>query len=278
MRRAPRRWRSAQRRPRAGAGQRRDLSPDRRRRAGQAQGRLRRWRSCCRRASIRRSRSRSNEHPAILATQHLVDAAAFSVKSAEGALLPQLSASAGVSDDYRNVIPDLTGTQRQFDLGQYRRDADHSDLFGRPDLGAWCGRTRNRSGEARIEVDVSRDQVAPGRHLGMVAIHRRTGERRRQQAGDRRRATGAERRHRRAQCRPAHHARRAQRAGRPSSPPRSIWPIPNTTWWWRAMPSCRRWAACRSTGSGLQVTKYKPEEHYNAVKDKWIGLRTPDGR
>ncbi|MBN9549619.1 MAG: TolC family protein, partial [Alphaproteobacteria bacterium] len=29
---------------------------------------------------------------------------------------------------------------------------------------------------------------------------------------------------------------------------------------------------------GLPVTKYRPEEHYNAVKDKWIGLRTPDGR
>lgn len=29
---------------------------------------------------------------------------------------------------------------------------------------------------------------------------------------------------------------------------------------------------------GLQVAEYKPEEHYNAVKDKWIGLRTPDGR
>ena len=29
---------------------------------------------------------------------------------------------------------------------------------------------------------------------------------------------------------------------------------------------------------GLPVTKYKPEEHYNAVKDKWFGLRTPDGR
>ncbi|MEP6567552.1 MAG: transporter, partial [Mesorhizobium sp.] len=28
----------------------------------------------------------------------------------------------------------------------------------------------------------------------------------------------------------------------------------------------------------LQVTKYKPEEHYKAVKDKWTGLRTPDGR
>ena len=28
----------------------------------------------------------------------------------------------------------------------------------------------------------------------------------------------------------------------------------------------------------LQVTEYKPEEHYKAVKDKWYGLRTPDGR
>ena len=29
---------------------------------------------------------------------------------------------------------------------------------------------------------------------------------------------------------------------------------------------------------GLAVAEYHPEEHYNAVKDKWIGLRTPDGR
>lgn len=47
----------------------------------------------------------SNEHPAILANQHLVDAAGFSVKSAEGALLPQLSASAGISDSYNHDSP-----------------------------------------------------------------------------------------------------------------------------------------------------------------------------
>ena len=29
---------------------------------------------------------------------------------------------------------------------------------------------------------------------------------------------------------------------------------------------------------GLQVTEYRPEEHYEAVKDKWFGLRTPDSR
>ena len=39
----------------------------------------------------------AGDHPAILATEHLVDAAAFPVKSIEGALLPQVSATAGVS-------------------------------------------------------------------------------------------------------------------------------------------------------------------------------------
>jgi outer membrane protein len=29
---------------------------------------------------------------------------------------------------------------------------------------------------------------------------------------------------------------------------------------------------------GLGVQIQKPEEHYEAVKDKWFGLRTPDGR
>ena len=29
---------------------------------------------------------------------------------------------------------------------------------------------------------------------------------------------------------------------------------------------------------GLGVAEHKPEEHYKAVKDKWFGLRTPDGR
>ncbi|WOC14771.1 Outer membrane efflux protein BepC [Pseudochrobactrum sp. MP213Fo] len=33
-----------------------------------------------------------------------------------------------------------------------------------------------------------------------------------------------------------------------------------------------------ATQIGLQVAEHKPEEHYEAVKDKWIGLRTPDGR
>ncbi len=29
---------------------------------------------------------------------------------------------------------------------------------------------------------------------------------------------------------------------------------------------------------GLDVVRYDPTVHFNQVKDKWIGLRTPDGR
>ena len=29
---------------------------------------------------------------------------------------------------------------------------------------------------------------------------------------------------------------------------------------------------------GLKVAEYSPKEHYDAVKDKWSGVRTPDSR
>jgi outer membrane protein len=29
---------------------------------------------------------------------------------------------------------------------------------------------------------------------------------------------------------------------------------------------------------GLKVAEYDPKHHYEKVRDKWIGLRTPDGR
>ena len=31
-------------------------------------------------------------------------------------------------------------------------------------------------------------------------------------------------------------------------------------------------------GQNLKVAEYRAEEHYEAVKDKWFGLRTVDGR
>src|SRR5690606_34444919 len=51
-----------------------------------------------------------NEHPAIQATLHLVDAAAFVVKATEGSLLPQVNAQAGVSSSFRDTnLPGVGG-------------------------------------------------------------------------------------------------------------------------------------------------------------------------
>ena len=59
----------------------------------------------------------AGEHPAIIAMEYLVDAAGFTVKSTEGRLLPQVSASAGVSRSYQNTegLPGVgTGTDGTF--------------------------------------------------------------------------------------------------------------------------------------------------------------------
>ena len=111
---------------------------------------------------LRRSSSAATEHPAILATEHLVDAAGFSVKAAEGALLPQLSASAGVSRNYRNTSPapsPFLSSDGDVQLGKCRRDADDADLPGRPGRRRQVRQSKESLGQARIEVDVSRDQV-----------------------------------------------------------------------------------------------------------------------
>lgn len=100
----------------------------------------------------------SAEHPAILATQHLVDAAAFSVKSSEGALLPQLSASAGISEDYLHRNPDLQGSNggsTSANIGATLTIPIYSG--GR--TSAVVRQNKESLGEARIQVDVSRDQV-----------------------------------------------------------------------------------------------------------------------
>ena len=155
------------------------------------------------------------QHPAILATQQLVDAAAYSVKSAEGQLLPQLSASAGVSSSYRNSLPGVGGgpIERHDQFRQHRRNPD-VPIYQGGRTSAQVRQSKESLGQARIEVDVSRDQVrnCDGRRLD--AIHSRARKPVGEPRGRFRRTAGAQRRQRRAQCRPAHHARRAERPGR----------------------------------------------------------------
>ncbi len=222
----------------------------------------------------------SNEHPAILATQHLVDAAGFSVKSAEGALLPQLSANAGVSRNYRHTEGFSAGGAGGSD--GYSNSAGIGATLTVPiyqggRASAQVRQSKESLSQARIEVDVSRDNV---RAAVTSAWTQYTAAR---EGVDANRALVA------AAQLALNGVIEERNVGQ-----RTTLDVLNAqsdvlTAKINLVSSehdvvVASYAILSAIGHlsterlGLQVTKYRPEEHYKAVKDKWYGLRTPDGR
>src|SRR5690606_13097783 len=99
-----------------------------------------------------------NEHPAILATQHAVDASGFSVKAAEGALLPSLSAEIGVSAANQSGSPASAtdGTSTTATIGATL----NIPIYQGGRASGLVRQSKESLGQARINVDVSRDQVS----------------------------------------------------------------------------------------------------------------------
>lgn len=221
----------------------------------------------------------SAEHPAIISTQHLVDAAGFTVKSAEGALLPQVSASAGVSRSYRHTeggLPGVSTNDGTSDAASIGATLT-VPIYQGGRASAQVRQSKESLGQARIEVDVQRDQVraavtsawtqylaalesvdanralisAAQLALNGVIEERNVGQRTTLDV------LNAQSDVIDAQINLANAEREAVVAS---------YAILSAT----GQLSARR--------LGLQVAEYKPEEHYKAVKDKWYGLRTPDGR
>jgi outer membrane protein len=215
------------------------------------------------------------EHPAIIASEHLVDAAAFSVKSAEGALLPRVEAGASVSQNYSSAatggspagwstsagigatltVPIYSGgrtsatvRQSKESLGQARIDADVSrDSVRQAVASAWSGY------QAAVEsVAANRELVAAAQlALDGVVEERNVGQR-----------TTLDVLNAQADVISAQISLvSAQRDVVVAS--------------YAILSAIGRLSAEQL---GLQVAVYRPEEHFNAVKDKWFGLRTPDGR
>jgi outer membrane protein len=216
------------------------------------------------------------QHPAILATQHLVDAAAFSVKSAEGALLPQVTASANVIDRFEQNVPDVSlanGSATTAGVGVQLT----VPIYQGGRTSAIVRQSKESLGQARIDVDVQRDQVraavtsawtqyiaavqsvAANRDVVAAAQLALDGVIEERNVGQRttldvlnQQADVID-----AQINLASSERDAVVAS---------------------------YAILSATGTlspqrlSLQVAEYRPQEHYIAVKDKWLGLRTPDGR
>ena len=227
-----------------------------------------------------------SEHPVVIATKHLVDAASFGVKSAEGALLPQVRAEAGVSHSYtgtvsnRDPITGLPGvrTQRDNSANSASIGLNLTIPFYQGGLAsAQVRKSKETLGQARIEVDVARDSVraavtaawtqyvaarevvAAGRELVSAAQLALNGVIEERNVGQRTTldVLNAQADVIAAQINVASAERDVVAAS---------------------------YAILSATGRlsperlGLKVTAYNPQEHYDAVKDKWIGTTTPDGR
>jgi outer membrane protein len=219
----------------------------------------------------------SAEHPAILSTQHLVDAAAFSVKSSEGALLPQLSASAGISDNYSHQVPgslsNPNGSSTSANIGATLTIPIYSG--GRTE--ALVRQHKESLSEARIQVDVSRDQVrqAVVSAWTQYVAARESVDANRQVIDAAQLALNGVIEERNVGQRTTLDVLNAQNAVITAKINQASAERDVVVASYAILSAMGRLSVDRL---GLPVTKYKPEEHYNAVKDKWTGLRTPDGR
>lgn len=219
------------------------------------------------------------EHPAILATQHVVDASSYAVKSSEGALLPSLSAEVGISRDYRYVDSSAAGaalsngTSTTTRIGATLR----IPIYQGGRASAAVRQSKETLGQARIDVDVSRDQVraAVASAWTQFEAARRNVEANSAVVSAARLALNGVIEERKVGQRTTLDVLNAQadvinaQINQVSSERDTVVAS------YAILSAIGRLSASRL---GLRVRLHKPKEHYEAVKDKWFGLRTPDGR
>ncbi|HEV2504373.1 MAG TPA: TolC family outer membrane protein [Mesorhizobium sp.] len=219
----------------------------------------------------------NNENPAILANQHLVDASGFGVKAAEGALLPQLSASAGVSRNYRDASPGSIlspdGSSTSANVGATLTVPIYSG--GR--TAATVRQQKERLGQARIEVDVARDQVRNAVVAAWTAYQaaRENVDANRASIAAAQLALNGVIEERNVGQQTTLDVLNAQNVVISAQINLAASERDVVIASYGILQAMGRLTVDRL---GLQVAKYNPDEHYKAVKDKWYGLRTPDGR
>lgn len=223
----------------------------------------------------------AGDHPAIIATEHLVDAAAFAVKSNEGALLPQVSASAGVAKNYRNTeingLPGV-GSEQDGTTGSATIGATLTiPIYTGGRVSGLVRQSKESLGQARIQVDVSRDQV----RQAVVSAWTQYVAARQSVTADREQVA--------AQQLALNGVIEERNVGQRTTLDVLDAQADVIT----AQISLAQderdvvvasYAIVSAIGAlsaerlGLQVAINRPQEHYDAVKNKWGGLKTPDGR
>lgn len=219
----------------------------------------------------------SAEHPAIVATLFLVDQAGFQVKSAEGDLLPGVAATASLERSYSDTVPESPSGQNgwagvasagiQLTIPIYQGGREYATVR----------QNKEQLGQARIEVDVTRDQVRAAVTSAWTQYDaaRQTVTAGRDTVAAAQLALAGVIEERKVGQRTTLDVLNAQQDVINAqinlvSSERDV-----VVASYAILSAVGHLSARRL---GLAVAEYKPEEHYLAVKNKWIGLRTPDGR
>lgn len=211
-----------------------------------------------------------SENPSILASIHNVDVASFNVKYLEGALLPQLNLQASASRGWDNTSYKTMNDGRvtlNLSVPLYQGGSEYAKIR----------QAKEQLGAAKIQVDLARDTV----RYNVVS------------AWGMLQAANASITAYRAQIEASQLALNGvieeQRVGQRTT----LDVLNQQTALINARSNLVNAERSRVVGSfqlvaavgrldadhlRLKITPYDAREHYEAVKDKWIGLRTPDGR
>nr|WP_321457112.1 TolC family outer membrane protein [uncultured Cohaesibacter sp.] len=214
-------------------------------------------------------------HPSILSAQYSVDSAELEVKIAEGALLPTVSLTGAASRSWTNNVSrnnvsgstnsaSLTGS---ISIPLYSGGANYSTIR----------KAKETLGQTRIQLDLARAQIRATIVSAWASLQASIPS-----------ITAAQ-----AQVKAARLATQGvieeQKVGQ-----RTLLDVLDQQ---ETLISARislvqaqhdrivaSFSLASATGNlsasnlKLKVKRYDPTEHYKAVRDKWIGLRTPDGR
>jgi outer membrane protein len=215
------------------------------------------------------------EHPAILATIHNVDVAVFNVKALEGQTLPQVDLQAGLSRDY--TYGGVTvGSPRYTDTASVQLNMT-VPIYQGGLVSSQVRQAKEDLGGARIQVDLNRDNIRAqvvSSWYDLEAAEAAINSARTAVVANQLAVNGVV---------------EEQRVGQATTldvlQQQSLLIDAQTT-----LVQAERnkvvalYALIQSIGRlnaealKLPVPIYKPRQHYEAVRDEWYGLRTPDGR
>ena len=210
------------------------------------------------------------EHPAIVAASFSEESAAFAVKVAEGALLPDLSLQGSV--DYTSEpTTTITNTTSASILGVlrvpiYQRGIEYSNVRS----------AKQTRAQRRLEIDVARDEVRAAILSAWGSLQSATAsiESANAQARAAQIALDGVREEARVGQRTTLDVLDAEQEALDARVSVVIAERDRVVASYALLSAVGRLSA-RQLGLGVAV--YRPEVHYEAVRDKWHGLRTPSG-